>query len=171
MTTGSWTAIVLAAGEGKRMRSATPKILHPILGRAMVEWVVDALRAAGAARIVVVLSPSSSERVPAALRSNDIDIAIQTEPLGTGHAVACARDKLERWAGPVVVACGDSPSIRPDTISALVQAQEDASAAMALAISRPTDPSGYGRIERDTEGKPCGIVEEAVGGQGPTPDQ
>ncbi len=162
MTTGSWNAIVLAAGEGKRMRSATPKILHPILGRAMVEWVVEALRTAGAARIVVVLSQSSSERVPAALRSNDIEFAIQTEPLGTGHAVACARDKLEQWPGPVLVACGDSPSIRPVTISGLVQAQEDTSSAMALAISQPADPSGYGRIERDTDGKPCGIVEEAA---------
>ena len=144
------------------MRSATPKVLHPILGRPMVEWVVEAIRSAGAARIVVVLSPSTSEQAPASLRSADIEIALQTRPLGTGHAVGCARDKLERWTGPVVVACGDSPSIRPGTVSAMVQAQEDAAAAMTLAISRPTDPSGYGRIERDPEGKPRAIVEEAA---------
>lgn len=162
MISDSWTAIVVAAGEGKRMRSATPKVLHPILGSSMVEWVVEAIRTAGAARIVVVLSPSSSERAPSSLRSNNIEIALQTKPLGTGDAVACARDTLERWTGPVVVACGDSPAIRPSTVSSLVQAHNDNGAAMTLAISRPADPSGYGRIERDAEGKPCGIVEEAA---------
>ena len=144
------------------MRSVTPKVLHPILGRPMVEWVVEAIRRAGAAKIVVVLSPSSSEQAPSSLHSADIEIALQTEALGTGHAVACAGDKLESWSGPIIVACGDSPSIRPDTISALVDAHGQAAAAMTLAISRPTDPSGYGRIERDAEGKPTAIVEEAA---------
>ncbi len=153
---------MVAAGEGKRMRSVTPKVLHPILGRPMVEWVVEAVRRAGAAKIVVVLSPSSSEQAPSSLHAADIEIAPQTEALGTGHAVACAGDKLESWSGPIIVACGDSPSIRPDTISALVDAHGQAAAAMTLAISRPTDPSGYGRIERDAEGKPTAIVEEAA---------
>ncbi len=153
---------MVAAGEGKRMRSVTPKVLHPILGRPMVEWVVEAIRRAGAAKIVVVLSPSSSEQAPSSLGSSDIEIALQTEALGTGHAVACAGDKLESWSGPIIVACGDGPSIRPDTISALVEAHQEAAAAVTLAISRPTDPSGYGRIERDREGKPSAIVEEAA---------
>ena len=153
---------MVAAGEGKRMRSVTPKVLHPILGRPMVEWVVEAIRRAGATTIVVVLSPSSSEQAPSSLHAGDIEIALQTEALGTGHAVACAREKLENWGGPVIVACGDGPSIRPDTISAMVEAHQEAAAAVTLAISRPTDPAGYGRVERDAEGKPTAIVEEAA---------
>src|SRR5213593_3188587 len=93
-------AVVMAAGIGTRMKSATPKHLHPILGRRMVDWVVDAARGAGVERLV--------------------DVAVQAEPLGTGDAVRCARSALEDFGGDVLVLNGDVPALRSETIRALV---------------------------------------------------
>ena len=108
-------AVVMAAGIGTRMKSATPKHLHPILGRRMVDWVVDAARGAGVERLVVVASPQTSDLL------EGVEVAVQEEPLGTGDAVRRARAALEGFGGDVLVLNGDVPALRPETIRALVE--------------------------------------------------
>ena len=90
-------AVVMAAGIGTRMKSATPKHLHPILGRRMVDWVVDAARGAGVERTVVVVSPQTRDLL------EGVEVAVQEEPRGTGDAVRCARSALEGFNGDVLV--------------------------------------------------------------------
>src|SRR5437763_16576447 len=107
-------AVVMAAGIGTRMKSATPKHLHPILGRRMVDWVVDSARGAGVERLVVVASPQTSE-----LRG-DVEIAVQEEPLGAGAAVRCARPALAGSGGAVAVLYGARPALRAETLRARV---------------------------------------------------
>src|SRR5579864_5615174 len=97
-------AVVMAAGIGTRMKSATPKHLHPILGRRMVDWVVDVAREAGAERLVVVASPQASGLL------EEVEIAIQEKPRGTGDAVRCARAVLDGFDGDVLVLSGDVPA-------------------------------------------------------------
>src|SRR3954453_4483495 len=100
-------AVVMAAGIGTRMKSATPKHLHPILGRRMVDWVVDAARDAGVERVVVGASPQTRDLL------EGVEIAVQEEPLGTADAVRCARGALEDFGGDVLVLTGDVPALRP----------------------------------------------------------
>src|ERR1700741_2856568 len=100
-------AVVMAGGLGTRMKSATPKHLHTLLGRRMVDWVVEAARGAGVERIVVVASPS-----PRALFEG-VETAVQEEPRGTGDAVRCAREALAGFDGDVLVLNGDVPALRP----------------------------------------------------------
>src|SRR5881398_652135 len=108
-------AVVMAAGIGTRMKSATPKHLHPILGRRMVDWVVEAARGAGVERLVVVSSPHTSNL------HDDVEIVVQEEPLGTGDAVRCARAAFGDFDGDVLVLNGDVPALRPETLRALVE--------------------------------------------------
>src|SRR5258708_36684618 len=98
-------AVVMAGGIGTRMNSATPKHLHPLLGRRMVDWVVEAARAAGVERIVVVVSPPTRELF------DGVDVAVQEEPLGTGDAVRCARQAPSDFAGDGPVPTGDVPPL------------------------------------------------------------
>src|SRR5947208_7581905 len=109
-------AVVMAAGIGTRMKSATPKHLHPILGRRMVDWVVDAARGAGVERIVVVASPQTSDLL------EGVEVAVQEEPRGTGDAVRCARAALEGLGGAVRGRNGGVPALRPATVGALGRA-------------------------------------------------
>src|SRR5437762_9405219 len=99
------TAVVMAGGLGTRMKSATPKHLHPLLGRRMVDWVVGAAQAAGVGRVVVVASPDSAGSY------DGVEVALQREPLGTGDAVRCARDALAGVEGDVLVLNGDVPGL------------------------------------------------------------
>jgi bifunctional UDP-N-acetylglucosamine pyrophosphorylase / glucosamine-1-phosphate N-acetyltransferase len=148
-------AVVLAAGIGTRMKSATPKHLHPILGRRMVDWVVDVAREAGAERLVVVASPQASGLL------EEVEIAIQEEPRGTGDAVGCARGVLDGFAGDVLVLSGDVPALRPETIRALVETHRTAGAAATVLSFEPEDAGAYGRIVRDGDGRLARIVEAA----------
>jgi bifunctional UDP-N-acetylglucosamine pyrophosphorylase / glucosamine-1-phosphate N-acetyltransferase len=150
-----FAAVVLAAGIGMRMKSATPKHLHPILGRRMVDWVVDAAREAGADRLVVVASPQTSGLL------EDVEIAVQEEPRGTGDAVRCARAVLEGFAGDVLVLSGDVPALRPETIRALVETHRAAGASATVLSFEPADAGAYGRIVRDGDGRLARIVEAA----------
>jgi GTP:adenosylcobinamide-phosphate guanylyltransferase len=140
-------AVVMAAGIGTRMKSATPKHLHPILGRRMVDWVVDAARGAGVERLVVVASPQTSDLL------EDVEVAVQEEPLGTGDAVRQARAALEGFGGDVLVLNGDVPALRPETIQALVETHRGAGAAATILSFEPADAGAYGRIVRDSDGK------------------
>jgi bifunctional UDP-N-acetylglucosamine pyrophosphorylase / glucosamine-1-phosphate N-acetyltransferase len=146
-------AVVMAGGIGTRMKSATPKHLHPLLGRRMVDWVVAAAREAGVERVVVVASPQTSGLL------EGVEVAVQEEPLGTGDAVRSARSALAGFAGDVLVLNGDVPALRAETIRALVEAHRAAGAAATVLSFEPADAGAYGRIIRDSEGRLARIVE------------
>lgn len=149
-------ALILAAGEGTRMKSALPKVAHEILGVPMVRYVVDAARAAGCDRIVVVTG-HGAETVEALIPGERC--ARQDQQLGTGHAVMCAEAALGDVTGSLVVLSGDSPLLRPETIARLVEARETSRAAAVVLSTVLDDATGYGRIVRDEEGHLHAIVE------------
>jgi bifunctional UDP-N-acetylglucosamine pyrophosphorylase/glucosamine-1-phosphate N-acetyltransferase len=148
-------AVVMAAGIGTRMKSATPKHLHPLLGRRMVDWVVDAARGAGVERVVVVASPQTSNLL------DGVEVAVQEKPLGTGDAVRSAHRALDGFGGDVLVLNGDVPALRPETIHALVDTHRKAGAAATVLSFEPADAGAYGRIVRDGDGRLARIVEAA----------
>jgi bifunctional UDP-N-acetylglucosamine pyrophosphorylase/glucosamine-1-phosphate N-acetyltransferase len=147
------TVVILAAGEGTRMRSSLPKVLHPICGRPMILWPLLAARAAGAERVVVVDNAKRllEEHLPA-----DVEVAIQEEPRGTGDAVAAAADAIDP-AAPVLVINGDMPLITGEAIAGLIAAHGDAGA--TIASVELDDPSGYGRVIRGADGAVERVVE------------
>ncbi|MDQ0301549.1 bifunctional UDP-N-acetylglucosamine diphosphorylase/glucosamine-1-phosphate N-acetyltransferase GlmU [Ancylobacter polymorphus] len=138
--------IVLAAGEGTRMRSALPKVLHAVAGRPMVAHVLDAALAAGAARLAVVIGPDHDKVATEVRRvAPEAEIFVQTERRGTAHAVLAARAALERGFDDVVVMYGDTPLVQPETLAAL-RAPLAEGAGVAVLGFRPADPTGYGRL-------------------------
>ena len=155
MTAGKPTVLVMAAGRGTRMRSALSKVLHPVCGRPMVEWVIEAARAAGAARIVCVTRPDDgvAEALPEGVES-----AEQREGEGTGAAVLAARAHVEPGAG-VMILSGDNPLIRPELVAALWAAHRRAGAAATVLTTSQLDPAGYGRVMRAPGGEVERIVE------------
>lgn len=156
----SVTAVILAAGQGKRMNSDLPKVLHAACGRPMVEYVLDAARAAGATRLVVVVG-HQAERVQAALSQHrDVEFVRQSEQLGTGHAVMMARPQLERQIGPVLVLAGDTPLLRGSSLTKLLESQAREQAACVVGTARTKQNKGLGRIVRDASGTFLRIVEE-----------
>jgi bifunctional UDP-N-acetylglucosamine pyrophosphorylase/glucosamine-1-phosphate N-acetyltransferase len=153
---GELTVLIMAAGHGTRMRSSLPKVLHPVCGRPMVEWVIAAAREAGADRVVCITRPG--EGVDEQLADAGVEIAPQTEGEGTGSAVLAARGAIER-AQTVVVLSGDHPLVAPELITGLVSTHEQASAAATLLTTERIDPTGYGRVVRDPDGAVERIVE------------
>jgi bifunctional UDP-N-acetylglucosamine pyrophosphorylase / glucosamine-1-phosphate N-acetyltransferase len=153
--TDELAAVVMAGGLGTRMRSATPKHLHPLLGRRMVDWVVEAARDSGIARVVVVVSPDS------AASFDGLEVAVQHEALGTGDAVRSARDALASAGGDVVVLNGDVPALTPDTVRALLETHRSEAAAATVLAFEPEDRRSYGRIVRGADGRLARIVEAA----------
>ena len=150
-------ALILAAGEGTRMKSDLPKVAHEILGVPMVSLVVDAAKAAGCERVVAVTGHGAA-RVEEILAG--LECTRQDRQLGTGHAVMCARDALRGHAGSLVVLSGDTPLLRSETIAALIGAREESGAALVLLTARLDDPTGYGRIVRSVDGTVERIVEQ-----------
>jgi len=146
-------AVVMAAGLGTRMKSATPKHLHTLLGRRMVEWVIRAAREAGIERVVVVASPESAGAL------NGVEVAVQEKPLGTGDAVRAAREALARHEGDVLVLNGDVPALTPAVVRELVEAHRAAGAAGTVLSFEPHDARAYGRIVRGGDGRLARIVE------------
>jgi bifunctional UDP-N-acetylglucosamine pyrophosphorylase/glucosamine-1-phosphate N-acetyltransferase len=158
-----WTAIVLAAGLGKRMRSRKPKALHSIAGRPMLLHVLSAVRAAfdpaeGGTRYVVVVG-HGAEQVKTILDDSVLSVE-QTEQLGTGHAVAQAMPAAKDSAH-VLVINADIPLIAPSTIAALVTRHLQEKADLTFLTALAGDPRGQGRVQRDASGRVTGIVEEA----------
>ena len=154
------TVVILAAGQGTRMRSATPKVLHDVCGRPMIVWPVAAARAAGAGRIVVVDAPS---RALEGVLGDGVEIAVQEVPDGTGGAVAAALDLIPDGE-PVVVLSGDVPLVSPAAIADLVTAHTAAGAPATVASAILEDPSGYGRVVRGADGGFERIVETKAAG-------
>ncbi|MHA7813709.1 MAG: NTP transferase domain-containing protein [Phycisphaerales bacterium] len=157
-------AIILAAGKGTRMESDLPKVCHEVGGRPMVCAVVDACLDAGCERVVVVVG-YKQELVREALTSygEKVEFAVQHEQLGTGHAVMSAVDAFpleERASKDVFVLCGDGPLIRSSTLDTMLGLHRSSNAAATLATSVIEDPSGYGRIVRDGDGRFERIVEQ-----------
>ena len=154
------TVIILAAGEGTRMKSHHAKVAHRILAKPMIRWVVDAARAAGVGRIITVVG-SHADEVRAILSDlPEVTCVEQTERLGTGHAVRVALDACGIDQGPVVVLNGDLPLIQPETIAGFARTVADGAYAAAVLTMTPPDPFGYGRIELDGSGAVMRIIEQ-----------
>jgi bifunctional UDP-N-acetylglucosamine pyrophosphorylase/glucosamine-1-phosphate N-acetyltransferase len=151
----STAALILAAGEGTRMKSELPKVAHVVLGVPMVRLVVDAARAFGADPVVVITGHRAE--VVEALLPGETCVR-QDRQLGTGHAVTCAADALAGVSGSLLVLSGDTPLIRPETLGALVGARERAGAAASVLTANIPDPS-LGRVVRDADGAVAAIVE------------
>ncbi|MCZ8170362.1 MAG: bifunctional UDP-N-acetylglucosamine diphosphorylase/glucosamine-1-phosphate N-acetyltransferase GlmU [Armatimonadota bacterium] len=154
------TAIVLAAGKGTRMKSAVPKVLHEVCGVPMVEHVRRAVVAAGATRVIVVVSPDTEAPIRECLQASPVEYAIQADPQGTGHAAAQALPLLEGQDGDVLVVCGDTPLISPETLRTLLQVRREADVAVVTATFEPEDPSAYGRVVRQGDDA-LAIIEHA----------
>ena len=151
-------ALILAAGEGTRMKSDKPKVAHEVLGKPMLNWVVDAARDAGCERVIAVTG-HRAEQVEALL--SGVDRVRQESQLGTGHAVMCARDAIAEFRGSLVVLSGDTPLLRAETIAGLVAMRESSGAACTVLTTVLANPSGYGRVVRSGhEGAVDRIVEE-----------
>ncbi|MBS1868157.1 MAG: bifunctional UDP-N-acetylglucosamine diphosphorylase/glucosamine-1-phosphate N-acetyltransferase GlmU [Actinobacteria bacterium] len=151
--------VILAAGQGTRMRSATPKLLHPLCGRPVIAWSIAAARAAGAQRVVVVGGPDRAlEPAVAQLDDPTVVLAVQQEARGTADAVASAREHVERDA-PVLVICGDVPLMTGEALRALAQAHAGHRASATMLTMVLDDPSGYGRVVRGPDGAVERVVE------------
>lgn len=154
------TVVILAAGQGERMRSGIPKVLHRLCGRTMLGWALEAARGVGAEQLVVVVG-EGSEQVEATLAAEEdltgVEFVLQAERRGTGHAVQIAASRIAEQSGAVVVLYADMPLLTADSLTALLEAQARAGAALLTAV--PGDARGFGRIMRDGEGV-CAIVEE-----------
>ncbi|MCL8488899.1 MULTISPECIES: bifunctional UDP-N-acetylglucosamine diphosphorylase/glucosamine-1-phosphate N-acetyltransferase GlmU [Bradyrhizobium] len=149
MTARSSLTIVLAAGEGTRMRASLPKVLHPVAGESMLAHVLAAAPSGDGARLAVVLGPEHAAVETEAKRLRpDVDIFIQRERLGTAHAVLAAREAIARGADDLLIAFGDTPLITAATFARL-RAQLAEGAALAVLGFRAADPTGYGRLLMD----------------------
>jgi bifunctional UDP-N-acetylglucosamine pyrophosphorylase / glucosamine-1-phosphate N-acetyltransferase len=155
MSRNRFSAIILAAGGGTRMRSKKPKVLHEIAGRAMIAHVLDAVRALDPIETVVVLAPQMDSIAKAVAPAT---VAIQNEARGTGHAVQAAEKALSATVDTVLVLFGDTPLVRAETLERLLAARQDG-AAVVIAGMRPADPGPYGRLVEDGQGGLVRIVE------------
>jgi bifunctional UDP-N-acetylglucosamine pyrophosphorylase/glucosamine-1-phosphate N-acetyltransferase len=152
--------VILAAGQGTRMRSALPKVLHPVCGRPMVLWPVAAALAAGAERVVVVGGPDRALRE---VLPDGVELAVQERPRGTGDAVRAAAPHLDAGA-TVLVLSGDTPLVTADALRELVAGHERAEARATMATMVLDDPAGYGRVVRGADGSVERVVETKVAG-------
>jgi bifunctional UDP-N-acetylglucosamine pyrophosphorylase/glucosamine-1-phosphate N-acetyltransferase len=150
----------MAAGEGTRMRSSTPKMLHPVCGRAMVAWPILAARGAGAGRVAAIVSPGRD--ISAGLPEG-AETVEQPQPDGTGGAIRAALPLIEE-AETVLVLSGDVPLISTDTIAALLAAHAASAAAATMLTIELDDPAAYGRVVRAADGSVEGVVEAKAAG-------
>ncbi|HSG84787.1 MAG TPA: NTP transferase domain-containing protein, partial [Candidatus Limnocylindrales bacterium] len=162
MTTSSGqrrtAAIVMAGGLGTRMRSRLPKVLHPLLGRPMLAYVIDAASTVTEERPVVVFSPATE-----AVRERFADVAdfaLQAEPLGTGDALRAGMAAVADDADEVLVVSGDVPRVQTELLAALIEARRLDEAVMTLVAVETFDPTGLGRVVRTSAGSVDRIVEE-----------
>ena len=160
---GAVAAVILAAGEGTRMKSDLAKVLHEINGFPMIVHVLNALGETGPSRIVVVVG-HQAEAVKNRLSGDDtvnegLTFALQSERLGTGHAVMQAKPALEGFEGTIMVLTGDTPLLEKSTLADFLKFHRESGAAATVMSAEVEDASGYGRILRDTSGDLLGIVE------------
>ncbi len=167
-----FTVLIMAAGQGTRMRSDTPKVLHRVAGKTLVEWVADAARAAGAERVVAIVRPGDgvAEGLP-----DGVEVAEQREGEGTGAAVLAAREVVlagggSEDSGPVVVLSADHPLITSEQLDGLLDEHEKQDALATLLTTDQLDPTGFGRIVRDSSGNVDRVFETKYT-DGLTPDE
>lgn len=155
----SHAVIIMAAGDGVRMRSELPKVLHPLAGRPILSWILEAAAASGPERTMVVVG-SGARRVRSLLAPG-VETCFQAERRGTGHAVSVAMEALGELPDrmPVVVLPGDVPLLTSDVISEAVESHRSSGGAATMLTARAEDPEGYGRVLRDGGGRVRGVVE------------
>ena len=141
----AFNSVVLAAGEGKRMQSSLPKVLHKVCDKALVEWVIDAVNEVGSAKNIVVVGHKADE-VKAYL-GNSVEYALQSEQLGTGHAVQMAVDLLTEE--DTLVTCGDMPLLNGQALAKAYKVHKDDDNSITLFTARVSNPFGYGRVIRE----------------------
>ncbi|ABA90169.1 glucosamine-1-phosphate N-acetyltransferase and N-acetylglucosamine-1-phosphate uridylyltransferase [Syntrophotalea carbinolica DSM 2380] len=151
-------AVILAAGKGTRMKSEQPKVLHPIAGKPMVTFPVAGALKHGCQPTVLVVG-HGAEAVQAELAEDPVSFALQSEQLGTGHALLCARQALQEFSGTLLLLCGDVPLLRDETLERLIAEHEKTRAAVTVLTAELSQPFGYGRILREGD-EVLGIVEE-----------
>ncbi len=151
-------AIVLAAGAGTRMKSDKPKVAHEVLGKPLVNWVLDAAEEAGIERLVTVVGHKREQVIP--LVEDRAEIVVQEEQRGTAHAVLSCSDALADFEGSLLVLSGDCPLITSGTMKALIDMRESNDAAVVVLTMEMPDPTGYGRIIREADGSVARIVEQ-----------
>jgi bifunctional UDP-N-acetylglucosamine pyrophosphorylase / glucosamine-1-phosphate N-acetyltransferase len=153
VTNTNLAAVVLAAGLGTRMHSETPKHLHPLLGRRLADWVIEAVRELGPEPLVVVTSPDARGAF------QGVEVAVQPEPRGTGDATAAARPSLDGFEGDVLVVTGDAATITSELLARLLETHRSLDAAATVLSFELGEPGAYGRIVRGDDGALKAIVE------------
>ncbi len=154
-------ALILAAGKGTRMKSALPKVLHKVSGKAMVERVLDTVEELGVSRKVVIIG-FGGEAVQSYLGSR-CEFVVQEEQNGTGHAVKQAQPVLGSHKGIILLLCGDTPLVTKASLEALLEEHKQSGAAATILTAHMPDPTGYGRIIRDNQHNVVRIVEQKDG--------
>ncbi len=153
-----FVTIVLAAGKGTRMKSHLPKVLHKAAGKSMVQHVLDAAKAAGARRQIVVTGFGGAMVLEAI--GSQAECVVQKEQLGTGHAVLQAKELLAGEKGTLMVLCGDTPLLTPAALEKLAHEHEQQHAKATILTAVFDDATGYGRIIRDADGSVLKFVEQ-----------
>ncbi|MBI4966063.1 MAG: bifunctional UDP-N-acetylglucosamine diphosphorylase/glucosamine-1-phosphate N-acetyltransferase GlmU [Desulfomonile tiedjei] len=154
-----YAALILAAGKGTRMKSGLCKVLHPVAGRPMISYVMDAVHGAGFQKIVVVVG-HQADGVRKAAEARAVEFVVQEPQLGTGHAVLAAKDLFQGFAGDIFILCGDIPLIQPATIREFLDMHEANASRLTVMTALMEDPAGYGRIIRNESGLVERIVEQ-----------
>ena len=153
-------AVILAAGKSTRMKSEVPKVLHPVCGRLMIEYVLDAARAAGAERLIVVVGHKADLVRSSLAHHRDVVFAEQTEQKGTGHAVMMCERHLAEHSGSVLILAGDTPLLQGSSLKALLDSQATDGAACVIGTADTRHNDGLGRVIRDSSGAFQCIVEQ-----------
>ena len=158
-----WVGVVLAAGEGRRMKSNIPKVLHQVCGKPMISHVVEGLKRAGVERVLVVVSPGNSEGIREVL-GDSVGYVAQPQQLGTGHAVMQCADIVENPEANVLVTMGDAPLVCSQTLTDLIARHVESRASVTLLTAHGSKQLDLGRVRRDDGGWVCAIVEAADAG-------
>ena len=158
-----WVGVVLAAGEGRRMNSNIPKVLHQVCGKPMISHVVEGLKRAGVERVLVVVSRANGGGIRQVL-GDSVGYVVQSQLLGTGHAVLQCADILRNHDENVLVSNGDTPLLRSQTFTEFMTRHSKSNAALTLLTARDSKQRDLGRVRRDDDGRVCAVVEAADAG-------
>lgn len=154
----AFATLILAAGKGTRMKSDLVKVLHPVAGRPMLDYVLNLAEQMGSSRIAAIIG-HQAELVEARYGNRGLTFVYQREQLGTGHAILQAREAFAGYRGTILILCGDVPLLKATTVRELMDSHHASGAAITVLTTLLEDPFGYGRIIKDAEGNVLGIVE------------
>ncbi len=154
----SFATLILAAGKGTRMKSELVKVLHPVAGRPMLDYVLELAEQMDSSRIAVIIG-HQAELVEERYAYRGLTFVYQREQLGTGHAVLQAKNVFAGYRGTILILCGDVPLLQDSTVQNLMERHRASGAAITVLTTLLEDPFGYGRIVKDSEGNVLGIVE------------